>query len=106
MYKKLLTLVMAVCFSLGLGVQAQASEKMILYTSMKESLIGALYDAFKKEHPDVTIDYQSAGAGKLMAKIAAERQSGKVLAEHRHCRKYIHFDLDSENSPVHGMRMV
>lgn len=81
MYKKLLTLVMAVCFSLGLGVQAQASEKMILYTSMKESLIGALYDAFKKEHPDVTIDYQSAGAGKLMAKIAAERQSGKVLAD-------------------------
>jgi iron(III) transport system substrate-binding protein len=27
------------------------------------------------------VDYQSAGAGKLMAKIAAERQSGKILAD-------------------------
>jgi iron(III) transport system substrate-binding protein len=27
------------------------------------------------------MDYQSAGAGKLMAKIAAERESGKVLAD-------------------------
>lgn len=81
MHKKLLTLLVAACFSFGLTAQAQAEEKMILYTSMKESLIGAIYEAFKKQHPDVTIDYQSAGAGKLMAKIAAERQSGKVLAD-------------------------
>lgn len=48
---------------------------------MKESLIGKLTEAFLKQHPDVAVDYQSAGAGKLMAKIAAERQSGKILAD-------------------------
>lgn len=81
MRRKMLVMAVAVCLVLGLASQASAAEKMILYTSMKESLIGALYDAFKVKHPDVTIDYQSAGAGKLMAKMAAERQAGKVLAD-------------------------
>ncbi|MDR2111484.1 MAG: ABC transporter substrate-binding protein, partial [Candidatus Accumulibacter sp.] len=36
---------------------------------------------FMKKHPDIKIDFQSAGAGKLMAKIAAERESGKILAD-------------------------
>lgn len=81
MRRKLLSLAVALCLVLALAVQAHAAEKMILYTSMKESLIGAIVEAFKKQHPDVTIDYQSAGAGKLMAKIAAERQAGKVLAD-------------------------
>ena len=81
MRKTALAAAIAVCFSLGLVAQAGAAEKMILYTSMKESLIGAIYDAFKKKHPDTVIDYQSAGAGKLMAKIATERQAGKVLAD-------------------------
>ncbi|MDR2825821.1 MAG: ABC transporter substrate-binding protein [Deltaproteobacteria bacterium] len=81
MRKQLLTVALAICFSLGLAAQASSAEKMILYTSMKESLIGAIYEKFKTVHPDVTIDYQSAGAGKLMAKIATERQAGKILAD-------------------------
>lgn len=81
MRRKVLSMAVALCLVLGIAAQASAAEKMILYTSMKESLIGAIYDAFKKKHPDVTIDYQSAGAGKLMAKIATERQAGKVLAD-------------------------
>jgi iron(III) transport system substrate-binding protein len=48
---------------------------------MKESLIGSLRAGFNKKHPEVAMDYQSAGAGKLMAKIAAERESGKILAD-------------------------
>lgn len=82
MLKKAFACLIAICFSFGLFAQkAAAEEKMILYTSMKESLIGAIYEAFKKKHPDVIIDYQSAGAGKLMAKIATERQAGKILAD-------------------------
>lgn len=82
MFKKTFTLLLTLCFCFGIFAQkAAAEEKMILYTSMKEALIGAIYDAFKKKHPDVTIDYQSAGAGKLMAKIATERQAGKILAD-------------------------
>ena len=81
MRRKVLSMAVALCLTLGIAAQASAAEKMILYTSMKESLIGAIYESFKKKNPDVTIDYQSAGAGKLMAKIATERQAGKVLAD-------------------------
>lgn len=53
----------------------------MLYTSMKESLIGTLRDAFVKKYPNISFDYYSAGAGKLMAKIAAERQAGKMTVD-------------------------
>lgn len=60
---------------------ANDGKKLIIYTSMKESLIKGIVEGFKKKYPDIDVDYQSAGAGKLMAKIAAERQSGKILAD-------------------------
>ena len=56
-------------------------KKIVVYTSMKEVLIKGIVDGFKKANPGIEVDYQSAGAGKLMAKIAAERQSGKILAD-------------------------
>jgi iron(III) transport system substrate-binding protein len=58
-----------------------AKQKLTVYTSMKESLIGKIRDAFAAKHPDVDFDYYSAGAGKIMAKIAAERQSGAVVVD-------------------------
>src|SRR5512137_2119529 len=58
-----------------------AKEKLTVYTSMKEVLIGKLWDSFVKKYPDIDFDYYSAGAGKLMAKIATERQSGKIVAD-------------------------
>ena len=73
----LIAVTLVVCFS---GV-ALAGEKLMVYTSMKESLIGKLRDTFAKKHPEVAFDYYSAGAGKLMAKIAAERQSGKLTVD-------------------------
>ena len=60
---------------------AAGGKKLIIYTSMKESLISGIVEGFKKTNPGIEVDYQSAGAGKLMAKIAAERQSGKILAD-------------------------
>lgn len=64
-------------FSAGVGAQ----QKLFVYTSMKESMLGDIKTAFAKKHPEIKLDYQSAGAGKLMAKIAAERESGKILAD-------------------------
>lgn len=60
---------------------ARAAENLMVYTSMKESLMGSIKKAFNEKYPDINLDYQSAGAGKLMAKIAAERESGKILAD-------------------------
>jgi len=59
----------------------EGGKKLVIYTSMKESLISGIVEGFKKQNPGVEVDYQSAGAGKLMAKIAAERQSGRILAD-------------------------
>jgi len=53
----------------------------MVYTSMKEVLIGELRDGFVKKYPNIQFDYYSAGAGKIMAKIAAERQSGKLVVD-------------------------
>ncbi len=72
----------AVVMSLGaFSAGALAQQKLFVYTSMKESMIGGLKTAFTKKHPEIKLDFQSAGAGKLMAKIAAERESGKILAD-------------------------
>lgn len=80
----LVTMLMAGCGGGGGEKKAAAPEggqKLIIYTSMKESLIKGIVEGFKKKNPNIEVDYQSAGAGKLMAKIAAERQSGKILAD-------------------------
>ena len=49
----------------GSGKQAAADngKKLVIYTSMKESLIGPIVEGFKKANPGVDVDYQSAGAG-------------------------------------------
>ena len=57
------------------------ANKLVIYTSMKESLVGGILDGFKAKYPGVEIDYQSAGAGKIMAKLDAERQSGHIMAD-------------------------
>lgn len=79
--KKITTALAALCLGLSLSSFAQAQEELIVYTSMKESLIGALKAKFTEKHPEVSMDYQSAGAGKLMAKIATEKESGQIMAD-------------------------
>lgn len=80
MIRHLVSFVVVLAVALGSG-RAAAAEKVMLYTSMKESMVGKLRDAFSKKHPEVAFDYYSAGAGKLMAKLAAERQSGKMTVD-------------------------
>jgi iron(III) transport system substrate-binding protein len=68
---------------LFIGVHSVFAQKakIIVYTSMKESLIADLKNDFLKKNTDIDMDYQSAGAGSLMAKIAAEGQSGRIMAD-------------------------
>jgi iron(III) transport system substrate-binding protein len=72
---------LAFVFGLNAAVWAADKQKLVVYTSMKESLIGKLRDAFVQKNPDIEFDYYSAGAGKLMAKLAAERESGTVVVD-------------------------
>jgi len=72
----------AIALLLGtLPLGASAQQQLYVYTSMKESMIGQLKTAFARQQPQIKVNFQSAGAGKLMAKIAAERESGTILAD-------------------------
>lgn len=79
--KRIIVVTVSLIVALSFASNAAAAEKLMVYTSMKESLIGKIRDAFVKKYPDISFDYYSAGAGKLMAKIAAERQSGKLTVD-------------------------
>ena len=60
---------------------SEGKQQLMVYTSMKEVIIGKIRDDFTAKYPDVEFDYYSAGAGKLMAKIAAERESGQLSVD-------------------------
>ena len=79
--KKIISLCAISAVTALLPFASSAEQKLFVYTSMKESMIGDLKIAFAKKHADIKLDFQSAGAGKLMAKIAAERESGKIMAD-------------------------
>lgn len=81
MKRGLMSWCLVAALAVFVAVPALAAEKLMVYTSMKESLIGEIVKAFHAKYPDIQVDYQSAGAGKLMAKIAAERESGRILAD-------------------------
>lgn len=76
-----LLLITTSIFAGGSKESEAGRKKLMVYTSMKESLIGGIRDTFKAKYPDIEFDYYSAGAGKLMAKIAAERQAGKIACD-------------------------
>ena len=80
MYPKMKLCAAAVALGV-MSMGASAQEKLYVYTSMKDSITNELKKGFAKKHPEVKLDFQVAGAGKLMAKLAAERESGKILAD-------------------------
>jgi iron(III) transport system substrate-binding protein len=81
--RKLIAVLLTGLISVNLfpSVFAAPKLRLMVYTSMKETLIGEIRAGFVKRYPKIQFDYYSAGAGKLMAKIAAERQSGKLAAD-------------------------
>jgi len=82
MTARLLILLGWVAAALLASTAASAEEqKLLVYTSMKESMIGELKAAFSRKYPDIKLDYQNGGAAKLMARLAAERETGKMLAD-------------------------
>jgi len=59
----------------------EASGKVMLYSSMQESQLMALRDAFQKKYPKVKMEYYFAGTSKVVTKIATEAQAGQVAAD-------------------------
>lgn len=82
MKKSIIFIICLVCM-VYLSSYAVSAEKMqvMLYSSMKDSQLSALKEAFTNKYPNVQMDYYTAGTGKVMTKIAAEKQAGKIYAD-------------------------
>ena len=60
---------------------AGSPETLVLYTSMRDSLIMALAEDFQSKNPGIAVETRIDGAGSLMAQIESERGAGRVLAD-------------------------
>ncbi len=81
--KKLLVVALAamMLFSLAISVQAEPTGAVMLYSSLKESQLAAVKEAFQAKYPGIVMDYYQAGTGKIKTKIATEQQAGQVAAD-------------------------
>lgn len=82
--KKLFFMLFTLIYSIliiSCGGSNENKQQLMVYTSMKEVVIGKIRDEFTAKYPDIEFDYYSAGAGKLMAKIAAERESKQLAVD-------------------------
>lgn len=76
---RLLSRVFAVFFlAISYGFSA---DSVVLYTSMKDTLADKLQDAFHEKYPGTELEYYSAGVGKLIEEIEAEREAGGIKAD-------------------------
>ncbi len=79
--KKVIFLLVFPLIYVSFSSNALAKTELVVYTSAKDVLISRLKDVFASKHPEIDLDYYSAGAGKLMVRIAGELQSGSVGAD-------------------------
>ena len=58
-----------------------ARQTVIIYSSLKESQLAALREGFMRAHPNISMDFYTAGTGSVMTKLAAEQQAGGIAAD-------------------------
>lgn len=63
------------------GYGALARESVLLYTSVPIEIITRLQGAFETAYPDIKLEIFRSGTGTIAAKIAAEREAGRILAD-------------------------
>lgn len=67
------------------GSQSASSQEpsgsVMLYSSLKESQLEALKEAFMKKYPNIKMDYYAAGTSKIATKLATEKQSGQIACD-------------------------
>ena len=63
------------------GFGLTAKETILLYTSSPIEIITRLQKDFEAAYPDIKLEIYRAGTGVIAAKIAAEKEAGKILAD-------------------------
>ncbi|MEE9420075.1 MAG: ABC transporter substrate-binding protein [Desulfatiglandaceae bacterium] len=83
MFKKYMSIMMLVlAFTVfAFGGVSSAKSKVLLYTSVPQSIIDKIRIAFTSKHPDVQLEVYRTGTGKVLAKIYAEHEGGKIQAD-------------------------
>ncbi|CAM3654472.1 ABC transporter substrate-binding protein [Erysipelothrix urinaevulpis] len=61
--------------------EADAGNKVMLYSSLKEAQLDALKKGFEAKYPEIKMDYYAAGTGKVATKMATEAQSGQIATD-------------------------
>ncbi|MEA5031015.1 MAG: ABC transporter substrate-binding protein [Sphaerochaeta sp.] len=59
----------------------ETKQKVMLYSSLKDSQLAAIKEGFMKKYPNITMDYYTAGTGNVMTKLATEQQAGGISAD-------------------------
>jgi iron(III) transport system substrate-binding protein len=80
--KKVLLVVLGILIVLLAGCKGKKADgpagKIMIYTSMYEDIIEAMDEALEAAFPEYDIEFFYGGTGNLQAKIAAEKDSGKL----------------------------
>ena len=86
--KKILLAVLALLLLCGCSSEdAPAAEipcekqQVMLYTSMQEKQIKAIKKGFEAKYPDICMNYQFGGTGKMRKKLITEVQFGEIKAD-------------------------
>jgi len=75
----------------GLGAMA-AKETLMIYTSVPIEIMTKIEEAFEAAHPDIDLQIYRSGTGKVTARIAAEREAGRIQADLIWVADYSYFE--------------
>lgn len=78
---KRLAVLMVGGLMLVVGFGLMARDTVLLYTSVPIEIVTRLQKAFETAYPDIKLDIYRAGTGVIAAKIATEKEAGRILAD-------------------------
>ncbi len=79
-------------FILGAGFLGLAKEKLLIYTSVPIEIMTQIEKAFEAANPNIDLEIYRSGTGKVVAKLAAEMEAGKVQADLIWVADYSYFE--------------
>ncbi len=75
---KVLSVAAAALLGTVLAVDRAFAAELLVYTALEAEELKPLQDAFRKEHPDITIKWVRDSTGIITAKVLAEKDNPKA----------------------------
>ena len=91
--RRLISILTAVALGGLFGTTVLAEkETLMVYTSCPIEIMTQIEQVFEESHPNIDVQVYRSGTGTITAKIAAEREAGKVLADIVWVADYAYFE--------------